>query len=258
MKKWKQLKRWKKALLLLALILLAAGIGCGIYISDDYPADAAALEVIAYPEAGISVSETEDGAILFEPENPLAGMIFYPGGKVQYEAYAPLMEACAEKGILCVLLHMPGNLAVLDQKAADGTPDDFPEISRWYLAGHSLGGAMAASYVSSHTEEYAGLILLAAYSTGDLSQSGLSVLSVYGSEDGVMNRDSYEKYRGNLPADFTELIIPGGCHAYFGCYGPQNGDGTPSITRDAQIQLTAEAIAACVREAAATSSSAGQ
>lgn len=101
---------------------------------------------------------------------------------------------------------------------------------------------MAASYLSSHTEEFEGLVLLAAYSTSDLSGSGLQVLSVYGSEDRVLNMDSYEKYRENLPADFTEVVIPGGCHAYFGCYGAQKGDGTPGITNEEQIRRTAEAI----------------
>ena len=110
------------------------------------------------------------------------------------------------------------------------------------MSGHSLGGSMAASYLSRHPDDFEGLILLAAYSTADLKDSGLSVLSVYGSEDGVMNRNSYETYRENLPADFTEFIIPGGCHAYFGCYGAQKGDGTPEITNEEQIQLTAEAI----------------
>ena len=93
-----------------------------------------------------------------------------------------------------------------------------------------------------HTEEFEGLVLLAAYSTSDLSGSGLQVLSVYGSEDRVLNMDSYEKYRENLPADFTEVVIPGGCHAYFGCYGAQKGDGTPGITNEEQIRRTAEAI----------------
>lgn len=95
------------------------------------------------------------------------------------------MEACAQRGILCVLVHMPGNLAVLDVNAAGGIQEEFPEIKNWYRAGHSLGGSMAASYIKSHANEYDRLILLAAYSTEDLSQSGLNILSIYGSEDGI-------------------------------------------------------------------------
>ena len=121
-------------------------------------------------------------------------------------------------------------------------PEEYPDIENWYMAGHSLGGSMAASYISSHEEEFKGLILLAAYSTADLKETGLRVLSLYGSEDGVLKMDSYEKYRDNLPEDFTEIVIPGGCHAYFGSYGPQKGDGTPQISNEEQIRFTADAI----------------
>ena len=71
---------------------------------------------------------------------------------------------------------------------------------------------------------------------------GLRVLSVYGSEDGVMNRESYEKYRNNLPFDSTEVILPGGTHAQFGSYGPQAGDGRPTISKEEQIRVTTEAV----------------
>ena len=241
MKETKRNKLRKRILTAAAAVLAAAVLAFVFYIGTYYHAEEPALEVIAHPAQDITVSE-EESRIVFTPENPRAGLIFYPGGKVQYEAYAPLMEACAEQGLLCVLLHMPGNLAVLDMNAAEGIPEEYPAIKSWYIGGHSLGGSMAASYLSSHPDDFEGLILLAAYSTEDLKDSGLSVLSVYGSEDGVMNRNSYETYRENLPADFTEFIIPGGCHAYFGCYGAQKGDGTPEITNEEQIQLTAEAI----------------
>ena len=224
-----------------AAVILTACLACGIYLGSYYHADSLAFESIEQPAYGVTVSR-EDDRIIFAPEEPRAGLIFYPGGKVQYEAYAPLMEACAEKGLLCILLHMPGNLAVLDINAADGIQEEYPEIHTWYMGGHSLGGSMAASYVSSHAEDYEGLFLLASYSTEDLSGSGLKVLSIYGSEDGVLKMDSYEKYKTNLPSDFSEVILAGGCHAYFGCYGAQKGDGTPTISNEEQIRLTAEAI----------------
>ena len=161
-------------------------------------------------------------------------------------AYAPLMRACAENGILCALVRMPGNLAVLDANAADGLQQEHPEVTTWYIAGHSLGGAMAANYAAAHSENFAGLILLAAYSTKDLTQTTLRVLSVYGSEDGVMNRESYEKNRANLPADTTEVILDGGCHSQFGSYGPQDGDGIPAISGEEHVRQAVEAIAAFV------------
>lgn len=113
----------------------------------------------------------------------------------------------------------------------------------WIMAGHSLGGAMAASYVASHTDTYQGLVLLAAYSTADLTQSGIKVLSVYGSNDGVLNRSTYAEDFANLPQDTTEYVIDGGIHSYFGAYGHQDGDGEATITNDEQLDLTADAIA---------------
>ena len=242
MKSKKKRKLWKKILAILAAVILVSGIGLGIYVQDYYHASDLALEAAAQPQQDIRVTTSSKDRIIFTPEDPRAGLIFYPGGKVQYEAYAPLMEACAKEGILCVLLHMPGNLAVLDINAAKDIPEEYPDIENWYMAGHSLGGSMAASYISSHEEDFKGLILLAAYSTADLKETGLRVLSLYGSEDGVLKMDSYEKYRDNLPEDFTEIVIPGGCHAYFGSYGPQKGDGTPQISNEEQIRFTADAI----------------
>ena len=103
---------------------------------------------------------------------------------------------------------------------------------------------MAATYLSDDENWIEGLVLLASYSTADLSDSGYEVLSVYGSEDGVLNKTSYEKYRSNLPEDFEEAIIDGGCHAYFGMYGMQEGDGIPTVSNAEQIEQTAELIEA--------------
>ena len=238
-------KRTRIILSVCLAFLLVIGIGSYAYVSDYYHADETALEAMAYQAD--SVQAEQDGDVIwFVPEDPTAGLIFYPGGKVEYTAYAPLLRACAENGILCALMRMPGNLAVLDANAADGLQQEHPEVTTWYIAGHSLGGAMAANYAAAHSEDFDGLILLAAYSTKDLSQTTLRVLSVYGSEDGVMNRESYEKNRANFPTDTTEVVLDGGCHSQFGSYGPQDDDGIPTISGEEQIRQTAEAIVAFI------------
>ena len=238
----------KRARIILSVclaVLLIIGIGGYAYMSDYYHADETALEAMAYQTDRVQTEQDGD-VIWFVPKDPIAGLIFYPGGKVEHTAYAPLLRACAENGILCALVRMPGNLAVLDANAADGLPQKYPEVTTWYIAGHSLGGAMAANYAAAHDEDFDGLILLAAYSTKVLTGTPLRVLSVYGSEDGVMNRESYEKNRANLPADTTEVVLDGGCHAQFGSYGPQDGDGIPTISGEEQIRQAAEAIVAFV------------
>lgn len=231
------------------IVILLACVGFAVYVSSYYRADEDAVQAMGVID-DISVTKADKDAIVFSPSEPKAGLIFYPGGKVEYTAYSPLMRACAEQGILCVLVKMPCNLAVLDMNAADGIAEQYPEIDNWYIGGHSLGGAMAAAYAAEHSSNLDGLLLLAAYSTKNLDASGLKILSVYGSEDRVLNLEKYEEYRTNLPADTVEAVIDGGCHAGFGNYGPQKGDGIPMITHEEQIARTAEEIAEIFLKAA--------
>ena len=239
-------KRKRKIFIITTSVVLTLAIivgACAIYLGDYYRADNEAIG--AFLPQGATLNE-EPGMIVFEPEGAEKGFIFYPGGKVEYTAYIPLMQACAEEGILCVLLEMPFNLAVLDVNAADGIQKEYPGIEEWYIGGHSLGGSMAAAYLAEEADDFEGLILLGSYSATDLSETELSVVSIYGSEDLVMNREKYEENKANLPDEFSEVILDGGCHAYFGMYGAQEGDGTPEISNEEQIALTVDAISEMV------------
>ena len=240
-------RRTVKTIALLILAILVMTLGCAIYLNDYYIADWESIEGFT-PVPAVDVYQAANGSYVFAPEDAKTGFIFYPGGKVSHDAYIPLMECLTSEGILCVIPEMPYRLAVLDMDAAEGIPEQFPHIETWYIGGHSLGGSMAASYLAGNSDEFEGLILLGAYSTADLSESELSVLSIYGSEDLVMNRKKYRSNLENLPADFTEIIIDGGCHAYFGMYGHQDGDGTPKITNEEQIRFTADAILDLINE----------
>ena len=234
-------QKHKKVFIALTSIILIIVIGCGIYLNDYYPANEQAIQSLVSDDE-ITISELKDGSFLFAPSEPTAGFIFYPGGKVEHTAYAPLMRGLAEQGIQCVLIKMPFNLAVFDINAADGIQEQYPEIETWYLGGHSLGGSMAASYLAEHAENYEGLCLLASYSTEDLSATELELLSIYGTNDKVLNMEKYEQYRTNLPQDTIEKVIEGGCHAYFGSYGEQDGDGAAAMIPEEQQSVTIEAI----------------
>ena len=200
-------------------------------------------------ECGASIEMYNDNPyIVLMPENPKAGFIFYPGGLVSYEAYLPLLVKCAKNGIACVLIQMPSDFAILNLNAAVRVQKRFTQVADWYIGGHSLGGAMAATYVSSCAEKFRGLVLLAAYSTSDLTSTKLKVLSVYGNKDGVLNMEKYAKYRSNLPQNFTEIVIEGGNHGNFGSYGNQKGDGDALIAADVQQEITANAINSLVEQ----------
>jgi dienelactone hydrolase len=226
---------------LIGAIIAVVVIACGVYLSDYYHADMEAVEAFA-PEAAVEIAIVDDGNYIIKPENPTAGIIFYPGGKVEYTAYIPLMKQLASEGVMGVLVKMPFNLAVFDIDAAEGIQEQYPEIEKWYIGGHSLGGSMAAAYLEEHTDAFDGLILLGSYSTTDLTSTDLDVLSIYGSEDRVLNAEKYEEYKVNLPEEFVEMVIDGGCHAYFGAYGMQEGDGEPGITCEEQTDITVKNI----------------
>lgn len=235
----------KKILIWVLSVALAISLiigGCAVYVSDYYRADTEAIRAFV---SGDNVTRTavSDKMITYGEANFDVGFIFYPGGKVEYTAYEPLMIKLASQGIFCVLLKMPFNLAVLDINAANGISELYPDIDIWYIGGHSLGGSMAASYAAKHAEDFAGIILLASYSTADLSKTSLRTLSLYGSEDGVLNKEKYETYKKNLPSGTSEIVIEGGCHAYFGMYGEQKGDGKAKIKKEEQIIFSSDCIA---------------
>ena len=238
----------KRIFLVSIIIFIAIGIGFGIYVSNYYHADNSVQESLTSDE---KVTVTHSGNhYVMSTATSSTGFIFYPGGKVEATAYAPLLHKLAENDIFCVLVEMPCNLAILNSNAAEEIIKDYPKITSWYIGGHSLGGVMAASFASSHQKEIDGLVLLASYSTADFSQSDIRVFSAYGSEDGVLNLEKYNEARKNLPSDFTEFILQGGCHAGFGSYGAQKGDGTPTLSSDEQQSQTVEALLSWFKEAA--------
>lgn len=226
------MKKRKTALVSVLAVLIVCGSFC---LLRGYDAQEDALWALEQGETGKHKTA-------FIPDEIKAGFIFYPGGLVDHAAYAPLMKELANKGVLCLLLEMPFDLAVLDADAADGLTALYPEVRRWMIGGHSLGGAMAADYAAKHPEEFSGLVLLGAYSAVDLSGTDLHVLSIFGSEDGVLRYEKYEQSLGNYPEDFKEVVINGGNHAQFGSYGVQKGDGIAKISAEEQRKQTVDAI----------------
>ena len=101
--------------------------------------------------------------LVFTPaqSTPQTGLVFYPGGRVDYRAYAPYARAVAVQGFMVVIVKMPLNLAVLRPAAADALISANPQVQSWAVGGHSLGGAMAANYAVDHLGQVRGLVLMA-------------------------------------------------------------------------------------------------
>lgn len=234
------MKKTKKIILSLCILMALCTGAFGVYTLDYYRAEDSVQYALSASD-DVNIYSQQD-MLVFSPDSPVAGFVFYPGGKVECTAYAPLMKQLAENGILCVITEMPFNLAVFDTKAAETPMEVFADIDDWYIGGHSLGGSMAAAFAAENADRISGLALLASYSTADLSDSNIDVVSVYGSEDGVLNMEKYNQYSSNLPDNTQEIVISGGNHAQFGSYGRQKGDGTATITAEDQLVQTAAAI----------------
>lgn len=218
------------ALFALILILAAAFF---VYVSDYRHADENTLTLLKdNPDI------TQDGNLTVLAPDAVTdsgtGFIFYPGGKVEETAYLPLLERLREGGVTVVLVKVPFHLAVFDINAADKVFERVPSVSLWYIGGHSLGGAMASSYVAGNEDKLAGLILLGAYPVND---SPIPTLCIYGSEDIMLDKTK-------LVGVEHVLKIEGGNHAQFGNYGVQEGDGVASISREVQQAQAAQAMLA--------------
>ena len=222
-------KKWKITVGILLAVLVLMVVGFFWYVSDYYRAEDVALEVLS---AGDNI-EVRDNLTILSPSYPAdTAVIFYPGAKVEAAAYLPLLGQLRQTGLTSILVEMPFHLAIFDVNAAEGVMAQFPDIQHWYIAGHSMGGAMASQFASEHPDEVDGLILLGAYLYGDYPPS--DTLTIYGS----LNQSVEDKI------DYTENVveIEGGNHAQFGNYGPQKGDLPATISAEEQQAQTVEAI----------------
>lgn len=236
-------KRAKRSIFLCSSVAFLVGLFFQ-YVSIYYHKDVRMIDTYKAIEVDKVVY---DNMITYGDKKSKVGFIFYPGARVEYISYEPLMRSLADQGYFCVLIEMPYNLAIFKIDSADGIQDQFPVIDKWYMMGHSLGGAMAGTYLVDNYKDYEGLILLGSYVADSLRHTDLNVISICGSEDNVINRNIFEKNKKNLPDDYHDMIIQGGNHAYFGVYGEQTGDGKAQITNEQQIKQTVDIIKLLVK-----------
>ncbi|UOQ45339.1 alpha/beta hydrolase [Halobacillus salinarum] len=176
----------------------------------------------------------------FEPQyRTRESIIFYPGGLVEANSYAPLAKMLAHRGSPVYIVDMPLDLAVFSRNRAEKIIQKYPSRS-FVIGGHSLGGAMAARFANEHPEQIEGVFLLGAYADkkGRLDEEKIETLLITGSKDRVLNREAFQKGKAYVPEDAVYHVLQGGNHAQFGSYGSQKGDGSPSIPAEEQWDET--------------------
>lgn len=218
--------------LVLAVVGVVAWSQIGVMAAEPEPL----AEVRDNPD--ITVTDAPEGIVL-EPADGASdvGLVFIPGAKVDPWGYAALLQGLAEDGVTVVITRPWLNLAFFDPRGLDSFTSAAPDVDAWAVGGHSLGGVRACQLASDADA----LVLFASYCANDLSDSDLPVLSLSGSEDGLSTPEKIEEARPQLPADAEFVQIDGASHASFGDYGPQAGDGTPSISdEDMRAEVTDE------------------
>lgn len=225
----KRVLAWAGAALGALVVVAVAGVliwsQTGVMAAEPDPLrDVADDPAIAYADG--------DAAITMSPADGAAsgrGLVFIPGAKVDPAAYANrLASLVTEEGMTVVITRPWLNLAFFDLRPLETFTDLAPEVEAWAVGGHSLGGVRACQLAAGADA----LVLFASYSVTDLSASGLPVLSISGSEDGLSTPQKIRGAAGELPEDAVFAEIEGASHASFGDYGPQDGDGTAAIGDD--------------------------
>ena len=226
-------KKIKIGIILFIIIFIG---GFFVYSAFYYHAEKTATDYMNGTE-DVNVSKTSNGLFLDGYGNDTA-IIFYPGAKVEYTSYLPLFTDVASKGADCYLVEMPFNLGFFGINSADDIIKN-SDYEHYFMAGHSLGGAMAGVYVNKTNNDIDGLIYLSAHTTNEID---VPVLSIRGTNDQIINLESYQEAKSMVKNNFTEVLIPGGNHAQFGYYGNQSGDGEANITAETQQNKSVDAI----------------
>ena len=236
----------KKVLLaigiLIGSLLLSVGVflGWALWIPSPMP------EALAAMGSNDAVEVRIEPTLTFLPKStkPTAGIVIYPGARVDPRSYAPLGRRLAEAGYLAAIPSVRLNMAVFERDAAARVIAENPDIPTWIAAGHSLGGTMAARFAEANPALFRGVVFLGSYplAASQLKDSGLAVISIYGTLDGVSEPREVQAAELVLPAHTVWVAIEGGNHAQFGYYGDQSGDNAAAISRDEQQRQTAEAI----------------
>jgi hypothetical protein len=118
---------------------------------------------------------------------------------------------------------MPQCVAMFGYTRAGKIIQDYAQIEKWVIGGHSVGGT-AASIYAVETTTISGVVIWASLANPDpaktLAHSTIKVLSVYGSEDGRATPQSVLGNAEYLPEDTVFVEIQGGNHTQFGYIDP--------------------------------------
>lgn len=242
-------KTLKRIFICLTAVVLTIVIALAIYICIPNTATQEAKDRLINHPNDINVT-CSDREIVCEPSNtkPIIGIIFFTGAKVESSAYSLLYQSLAKNNILLIARDNLIHISNLSMYGCEEIFDRYPDIKKWYFAGHSMGGETADILALKYQDKVVGSINLAAQPRQNFSNTNLRLLNIYASNDNIAKPQEYEDFNHNLPNDHKVFIIDGGCHAKFGDYGDQFFDGEPTISHQDQIEQTTKIICEFIKQ----------
>jgi hypothetical protein len=254
----KNSKALHKILRIIRITWVVAGLTFLTWLAYSYQSRGFPASVLQSDEF-VTVTQTGETISFLPQENErITGLIFYPGGMVDPKAYAPLARRISEHGFTVHIVKLPLRSAPLSGQETDvmnytrHLMETNPSIQRWVLAGHSRGAAIASRFAFHNQDLLSGLILIGTShpkdNKFDLSGSGLHVMKIYATQDGLASPSEVEENSKFLPDNTVWVKIAGGNHSQFGYFGTLLGDNQAEISREKQQEMTVAAILSVLNE----------
>ncbi len=226
-------------LIIATVLVIVLGLSVVKYFTDVHKAEGHIVSPYFDKKTeGVKVSYIDEGIFVDSEETTDRAVIYYPGCKIEYQAYIPFCYELAKEGFDVFIVPVKMNFALFDKQAGQKVMDKY-DYDSWILMGHSMGGIAISSFADEKGDEVDGLVLLGAHGTADLTDTDIVTLVMYGSEDGVVQRKKVEAGRTTLAKEgnYHELEIPGANHANWGNYGTQAMDGEAGIPQEEQFRI---------------------
>ena len=195
------------------------------------------LVLLSNVAAAQTLTRVADGGYWRASPTVSNGVLFVliPGGLVPPEAYAFIADHLARSGVTTIIPEVPLGIAFADYNkperirlALEASGERFNKV---VYGGHSLGGAMAG-LVAGFGGRVDGLVLMAAFPAIDCSRLEIPTLTIAAELDGLISVQRIRDSLAQLPKNAQLEVIAGGVHAFFGRYGVQARDGTPTVARE--------------------------
>lgn len=193
----------------------------------------------ALPEAAEIAKQMKDvdGDLYFYGDSGV-GFIIYPGAKADERSYAYIAQQLNAEGHTAVIPNIPLHMSVWGPEQGLEIIEDNPEVEKWFLIGHSLGGLPISQIAAKQPEKLEGIAFVASLMICDLSDTDLSAIRITAEHDGVMPDKMMESNLDYLPENSTSVMIEGANHNQFGAYWHPGFDGKATITwKEQQDQM---------------------